>query len=178
VLVKHEGNTNNEYYYVYNGHGDVIQLVDSNGNIQNSYEYDEWGSITNQVENVKNPFKYTGEVYDEETGLYYLRSRYYDPSLGRFIQEDMYEGDITNPLTFNLYTYVYNNPLKYIDPSGNIGINQIDNLMIGLASSFDIDMLNYSTVLSILQIGKAIANGDINLAQLAKSAGASVIHPF
>ena len=108
-----------EYYYLYNGHGDVIQMVDRNGNVVNNYNYDEWGNITTSFETVRNPFKYAGEVYDSETGLYYLRSRYYDPALGRFINEDSLEGQVNNPLSMNLYTYCHNNPLLYIDPSGH-----------------------------------------------------------
>ncbi|AEG61159.1 YD repeat protein [Desulforamulus ruminis DSM 2154] len=118
VLVKKEPN-GKEYYYLYNGHGDVSQIIDSDGNIVNEYRYDEWGNILSQTEQVKNPFKYAGEIYDAETGLYYLRARYYDPSIGRFINKDSYEGDIVNPLTFNLYAYCANNPLLYIDPSGH-----------------------------------------------------------
>ena len=72
-----------------------------------------------QIETIDNDFKYAGEIYDNETGLYYLRARYYDPSVGRFISEDSYEGNITNPLSLNLYTYVQNNPLGYVDPSGH-----------------------------------------------------------
>lgn len=71
VLVKKEPN-GNEYYYLYNGHGDVIQIIDTNGNIVNQYHYDEWGNILSQTEGIKNPFKYAGEIYDTETGLYYL----------------------------------------------------------------------------------------------------------
>nr|WP_285860118.1 MULTISPECIES: RHS repeat-associated core domain-containing protein [Paenibacillus] len=119
LLVKKDIKADKDYYYLYNGHGDVIQIVDTSGNIVNSYEYDEWGNITNQTEGIANSFKYAGEIYDEETGLYYLRARYYDPSMGRFISEDSYEGQITNPLSLNLYTYTHNNPLKYIDPSGH-----------------------------------------------------------
>lgn len=119
LLVKKDIITSKDYYYLYNGHGDVIQIVDTDGNIVNSYEYDEWGNITYQVEGITNSFKYSGEVYDEETGLYYLRARYYDPSIGRFISEDTYEGQIDNPLTLNLYTYVLNNPLIRIDPTGH-----------------------------------------------------------
>ncbi|WP_238654562.1 RHS repeat domain-containing protein [Paenibacillus piscarius] len=122
VLVKKEKKDNHylkDYYYLYNGHGDVIQIVDTSGTIVNSYSYDEWGNISNQIERISNPFKYTGEVYDEETGYYYLRARYYDPSVGRFLNEDTHEGQIDNPLSLNLYTYVHNNPLFYTDPTGH-----------------------------------------------------------
>ncbi|WP_244157874.1 RHS repeat-associated core domain-containing protein [Paenibacillus typhae] len=108
-----------DYYYLYNGHGDVIQIVDTSGNVVNNYVYDEWGTITSQTEGITNSFKYAGESYDSETGLYYLRARYYDPSTGRFINEDTYEGQIDNPLSQNLYTYVHNNPLIYVDPMGH-----------------------------------------------------------
>ncbi|MDF9858682.1 RHS repeat-associated protein, partial [Paenibacillus sp. PastF-1] len=97
-----------------------VQIVDKSGAIVNSYAYDEWGNITSQTEGIQNSFKYTGEIYDEETGLYYLRARYYDPSIGRFINEDTYEGQIDNPLSLNLYTYVHNNPLIYTDPTGHM----------------------------------------------------------
>nr|WP_269322567.1 RHS repeat-associated core domain-containing protein [Paenibacillus sp. FSL H7-0357] len=58
-------------------------------------------------------------MYDAETGLYYLHARYYDPSIGWFINEDTVEGQIDNPLSQNLYTYVSNNPLIYTDPTGH-----------------------------------------------------------
>ncbi|MBP2114943.1 RHS repeat domain-containing protein [Paenibacillus silagei] len=119
VLVKKDKKAAKDYYYLYNGHGDVVQIVDASGTVMNNYTYDEWGNITSQDEKISNSFKYTGELYDEETGLYYLRARYYDPSLGRFLNEDTVEGQIDNPLSLNLYTYVENNPLKYIDPSGH-----------------------------------------------------------
>jgi RHS repeat-associated protein len=117
--VKKDKTASKDYYYLYNGHGDVVQMVDTSGAVVNNYAYDVWGNITSQKEETPNPFKYTGEVYDEETGLYYLRARYYDPSIGRFLNEDTYEGQIDNPLSLNLYTYVVNNPLIYSDPSGN-----------------------------------------------------------
>ncbi|CQR55434.1 RHS repeat-associated core domain-containing protein [Paenibacillus riograndensis] len=93
--------------------------MDTSGAVINNYTYDEWGNITSQVEGTSNSFKYTGEVYDPETGLYYLRARYYDPSMGRFLNEDTVERQIDNPLSLNLYTYVGNNPLIRWDPSGN-----------------------------------------------------------
>ena len=72
-----------------------------------------------QEERVPNIFRYSGEYWDATTNLQYLRARWYDPSIGRFINEDTYGGDIKNPLSLNLYTYVENNPLQYIDPTGN-----------------------------------------------------------
>ncbi|MDG0814213.1 RHS repeat-associated core domain-containing protein [Cohnella rhizosphaerae] len=108
-------------YYLQNGHGDVVELRDSTGNTRlNSYAYDLFGNITSQTETAAQPFKYSGEMTDNTTKLQYLRARWYDPSLGRFMNEDTYEGQIDNPLSLNLYTYVNNNPLIYTDPSGNI----------------------------------------------------------
>jgi RHS repeat-associated protein len=108
-------------YYHKNGHGDVIALRDRNGNLLNSYSYDIWGNplADKTTETVSNPFRYSGEYWDNSTSLQYLRARWYDPSMGRFISEDTYEGELNNPLSLNQYTYVLNNPLKYIDPSGN-----------------------------------------------------------
>lgn len=137
VLVKKETG-GGEYYYLYNGHGDVVQIVDRNGKIVNNYKYDEWGNILESNENISNPFKYAGEIFDEETGLYYLRARYYDPALGRFINEDTYEGQVTNPLSLNLYSYCYNNPLIYKDSSGNKPFslyNEISKFLINIRQS-------------------------------------------
>ncbi|WP_110930290.1 RHS repeat-associated core domain-containing protein [Paenibacillus bouchesdurhonensis] len=105
-------------YYQFNGHGDVVGLVDRAGNQLNSYTYDIWGNPEHEEETVPNIFRYSGEYWDEATDLQYLRARWYDPNAGRFVSKDSYEGDITNPLSQNLYTYVHNNPLIYTDPSG------------------------------------------------------------
>ena len=118
-LIAKKDAAGNLYYYLYNGHGDVVQMVDASGNIVNHYRYDEWGNILDQTETVPNEFKYAGQSYDPESGLYYLRARYYDPRTGRFISKDSYEGKITNPLSLNLYTYCYNDPLGYVDPTGH-----------------------------------------------------------
>ncbi|CAH1217420.1 hypothetical protein PAECIP111893_04275 [Paenibacillus plantiphilus] len=108
-------------YYLHNGHGDVVELRNSTGEVSlNRYTYDMWGSPLTTVESVANPFRYSGELWDQSAGLQYLRARWYDPSVGRFISKDTYEGQIDNPLTMNLYTYVHNNPLKYTDPTGHL----------------------------------------------------------
>ncbi len=116
--------TNQEGTYYYNSHGDVVKIKGPSGNALNTYEYDIWGNlIADKVkETMPNPFAYAGEMYDKESGFYYLRARYYDPRMGRFISEDTVKGQVDNPLSLNRYTYVSNNPLKYVDPSGHINV--------------------------------------------------------
>jgi RHS repeat-associated protein len=119
-LVSKDSNTGAKAYYTFNGHGDVKELRDATGGLLNQYSYDIWGNSQAIIETDKeNPFLYSGEYWDKATSLQYLRARWYDPSLGRFISEDTYAGDYKNPLSLNLYSYVENNPLKYWDPSGH-----------------------------------------------------------
>ncbi|WP_430022711.1 polymorphic toxin type 47 domain-containing protein [Paenibacillus sp. MABNR03] len=107
-------------YYQFNGHGDVVGLVDDAGQVLNEYTYDIWGGPLTTEETVQNVLRYAGEYWDETVGLQYLRARWYDPGMARFIGEDTYEGELNDPLSLNLYSYVQNNPLKYVDPSGNM----------------------------------------------------------
>jgi len=111
-------------YYMYNAHGDVTALIDEEGNILATYYYDAFGNIVeaDEGEGVENPYRYAGYHYDTETGLYYLNARYYDSKIARFLTEDTYRGNIYDPLSLNLYTYCYNNPIKYIDPTGHAAL--------------------------------------------------------
>jgi len=119
-LIATEDASANKSYYLQNGHGDVIELRDETGDTRlNRYTYDMWGNPVIEEESVHNAFRYSGELWDDTTSLQYLRARWYDPSDGRFINEDTYEGQIDNPLSQNLYTYVNNNPLIYRDPTGH-----------------------------------------------------------
>ncbi len=111
-LVKKEID-NNSYFYHQNEHGDITHLTNTDEEIENSYQYDVFGNIREQQENVENIFKYAGEQLDNETQQYYLRARFYNPVIARFTQEDVYRGN-----GLNLYVYVVNNPLLWIDPSG------------------------------------------------------------
>ena len=75
-------------YYLYNAHGDVVDLADSTGASTKSYKYDAFGNEDDPDEDDPNPFRYCAEYFDKETGTYYLRARYYDPTTGRFTQQD------------------------------------------------------------------------------------------
>jgi RHS repeat-associated protein len=101
-----------KYYYLYNGHGDVVQIVNMDGEIVNSYSYDVWGNFEQKQETIHNPFTYFGQQYDDSTGLYYLRGRYYDPKTGQFTQEDPIRSDL------NWYAYAGHNPICFVDPTG------------------------------------------------------------
>ena len=106
-------------FYQYNAHGDVVRLVDNSGNVQNRYDYDVFGNSIDIYESVENSIRYAGEFYDSEAGLYYLRARYYDPVVGRFVTEDSFRGFADNPASLNLYTYCWNDPIRYRDPTGH-----------------------------------------------------------
>ena len=82
--------------------------------VLNRYEYDAWGNLAVCEETVGNRFRFNGQQYDPITRQYYLRARYYNPVIARFTQEDTYRGD-----GLNLYTYCWNNPVRYVDPSGH-----------------------------------------------------------
>lgn len=105
------------YYYHYDGIGSTIAITDSSGVIVNKYAYDAFGKVIEQDEQISNPFRYVGQygVMDEGNGLFYMRARYYDPEVGRFVNKDpigFEGGDV------NLYAYVGNNPVNYNDPEG------------------------------------------------------------
>ena len=109
------------YYYVKNLQGDVIKVIDTNGNVVASYTYDPWGKITSSTGTMAeiNPIRYRGYYCDNETGLYYLNSRYYDPDTCRFINADGYVSTGQGILGFNMFAYCGNNPVVYMDLSGN-----------------------------------------------------------
>lgn len=91
----------------------TVFVTDGHRNVQNSYQYDAFGMSLGTTEKLNNRIRYTGQQYDELTEQYYLRARYYNPVAGRFMQEDVYQGD-----GLNLYAYCGNNPVVYDDPSG------------------------------------------------------------
>ena len=105
-------------YYVYDGHGSVRALADESGKVTDTYVYDAFGNLISSVGNTRNDFLFAGEQFDPVTGLYYLRARYMNPSVGRFITMDSYEGSIDDPVSLHKYLYANANPVSNSDPSG------------------------------------------------------------
>jgi RHS repeat-associated protein len=87
-----------------------------------TYDYDPFGNVTAKTGTLQNSYLYAGYQFDDETGLYYLNARYYDPVNSRMLSADTYPGDIKDPLSLNLYTYCKNEPMMYSDPTGYISI--------------------------------------------------------
>jgi RHS repeat-associated protein len=109
-------------YYHYDGLGSVRLLSNASGQSVATYAYDAFGALRSATGNATNPFRFTGEQTDGETSLVYLRTRYYDPTLGRFITRDWFAGFAESPQSHNRYIYCQNNPVNLTDPSGEVAI--------------------------------------------------------
>jgi RHS repeat-associated protein len=113
-----------EYFYIKNLQGDIIEIVDASGTSVAKYRYDAWGNIIYQWDSGlgianANPYRYRSYRLDSGTGLYYLNARYYDPSIGRFISADSINYlDPSSGQGLNLYAYCGNNPVMYTDITG------------------------------------------------------------
>ena len=110
------------YYYVLNLQGDVVKLIQSNGYVAAQYTYDAWGNILDSGGDLAavNPLRYRGYYYDNETGFYYLQSRYYDPANRRFINADSYASTGQGFVGTNMFAYCNNSPVFLVDSYGNM----------------------------------------------------------
>ena len=118
-IVKTKDSANNSRYFSYNAHGDTTNIIEKNAEstsfaVTAAYEYDAFEGLVSGTggEAESNVFRYNGQYTDEETGLIYLRNRYYDPSIGRFTQEDPIQSGT------NWYVYCENDPINFIDILG------------------------------------------------------------
>lgn len=123
--------TYTQCYVATNMAGDVLNLIDGNGNIIAKYAYDAWGNVisvkdgdSNDITDEEhialvNPILYRGYYYDKETKFYYLQSRYYDPAIGRFINADAIISGVGGiVLGNNMFAYCLNNPVMFLDATG------------------------------------------------------------
>ena len=126
VSMSVEGSGNNPdttYLFVKNLQGDITKILDDSGDVVATYAYDAWGTLLAENEDSSieglNPFRYRGYVYDPETELYYLQSRYYDPLTGRFLNADSFTDTFSkSPLSTNMFAYCENNPVMMSDSLG------------------------------------------------------------
>ena len=129
---------NTPYFYMYDGLGSVVGLTNNSEHVAESYDYDSFGRYLGQGSNaIKQPYTFTGREFDQESELYYYRARYYDPQIGRFISRDAFGGFPDIPSTLHRYTYVRNNPINDIDPSGNIDISAAERLQASLPDTLN-----------------------------------------
>ncbi len=109
------------YYYVTNLQGDIMSMVDAEGFSVAEYYYNAWGLPMGTLGALAeiNPLRYRGYYFDTETGLYYLKGRYYDPFVCRFINADNYQSTGQDILGTNMFAYCNNNPMMYVDSNGD-----------------------------------------------------------
>ncbi len=133
VSIEYNGTT---YYYVLNAQGDVVAIVNSSGSPVVNYTYNAWGKLCRTTGSMAsslghhNPLRYRSYVYDVDTGLYYLQSRYYNPEMGRFINADSYASTGQGILGNNMFAYCNNNPMTYSDPLGRFALTTLLSVAI------------------------------------------------
>lgn len=137
------------YYYIKNLQGDVVKIINQSGTVYASYVYDAWGNIKSvsgePILRELNPFRYRSYVYDTESGLYYLQSRYYDPFIGRFLNADVYcDTQSDSPLSTNMFAYCENNTVCRIDIYGNSWITIIKGIVISAAYTMRLSIMMYA----------------------------------
>lgn len=146
--------------------GDIIGLVDANGNLVVEYAYDVWGKVMATTGSLAgtlgaaNPFRYRGYYFDTETGLYYLQSLYYDAEIGRFINADDPDSMLLQPenvLSTNLFAYCNNNPVMYEDPSGYIKFSNTKNYYTLALNEWETNLLLDSISLGITAVSAVTA---------------------
>ena len=170
-------NIDGKYYtYVRNIQNDIIALVDASGKTVVNYAYDSWGkllSITGSLKDtvgVQNPFRYRVYYYDNETGMYYLKNRYYDPELRRFISADTVTTATASMETLhnrNLYAYCGENPLTRNDDEGKLWVTVVSALAGAVVGGM------YSVGTQMLMDGKSFDN--INWTAVACSAATGAL---
>jgi len=122
-------------YYLNDALGSTRALANSTGNITDNYTYSPYGALIEHLGTSSNNFMFTGEQFDKEIDSYYLRARYYAPNSARFISRDTYDGRVAEPITLNHYAYGNANPTRFVDPSGYVGIIEVQ-FSISIQSQF------------------------------------------
>ena len=127
-----------QYFYITNQMNDVLAITDTSGTIVGNYEYDAWGKVLTADTSIaqQNPLRYRGYYYDNETGYYYLQSRYYDSSICRFINADIYcSTDNKTMCDNNMFAYCDNTPVNKVDFIGTFPVHIVAGVAMGIVWS-------------------------------------------
>jgi RHS repeat-associated protein len=119
-------NTWHATFYAYDGHGNVRFLTNETGAVTDTYVYDAFGTLITATGSTNNRYLYTGEQFDPNLGLYYLRARLMNPLTGRFWTQDYYEGQTNDSASLHKYVYSNADPTNRVDPSGNFSLSEIN----------------------------------------------------
>jgi RHS repeat-associated protein len=123
------------HYYLVDGLGSIIGLINTSGTLMNTYKYDPYGTITSSTGTVANPWRFASGHFDTQTGLTKFGARFEESVNGRWTQPDVIQGSIQNPSTMNRFAYAQANPVNVIDPSGREGLLSQIIALIGFGAS-------------------------------------------
>ncbi|MFT3951682.1 MAG: RHS repeat-associated core domain-containing protein [Oscillospiraceae bacterium] len=151
--------TDETRWYLYDGHGSVRALVDETGAVTDTYTYDAFGNLTASTGDTENSYLYCGEQYDANTGFYYLRARYMNPSTGTFISMDTYQGSMFDPVSLHKYLYANANPVMYCDPTGHMTLaeTQICSALAGILMT-SIILQNFNHITAAFSLALMVVN--------------------
>ena len=139
------------YFYNKDVKGSSTSILNQDGEAVVSYQYGDFGETQKQGDpSFLNEICYTGGIYDENTGLYYLNARYYNPENGRFLSQDTYRGETTEASSWHLYAYCANNPISQLDPSGHYIETVFDVISMGWSAYDFITRPSWVTAGSLL----------------------------
>lgn len=151
-------------YFVYDGLGSTRALIDETGSVTDTYDYDGYGTVLKQTGSSDNKYMYTGEQYDAKLNNYYLRACFYSPSIGRFTQRDLWNGNNLNPVTLNKYLYGHASPVNFTDPSGYMSMMSVSIGSYGRGVLSSIAIPSYTSILTRSVIATAaLTRGSLNV---------------
>ena len=134
------------------GHGSVTALAETNETgtvVTDTYTYDAYGTLLKKTGTTDNDYLYTGEQYNEATGIYYLRARYMNPETGTFISMDSYAGSLDNPVSLHKYLYANANPVMYTDPTGYFSLAE-SSVVQGMKSVLNTGMQSLGNLRKVM----------------------------
>jgi RHS repeat-associated protein len=154
------------FWYHLDALGSTIALTDESGKIRNRYGYDEYGNpLSSNSEEVFNRFAFTGQAWDAGVGLYNYKARYYNPAIGRFLTQDTHKSSLWEPGTQNLYSYVGNNPVNLVDPTGHdavtatVGVLAIAATIVLMANRASLTVVAVPLTVQFAAAGIGVAYG-------------------